>query len=239
MSLYLEELEMDAFEKYCERYISQKENNLINFYNNFRDLGFRLNESSEPYKSINQTKINLIKKVKKLIRNENRLNLNDIKNKRIKLSRKDMNETLALGSVFCKKFVEERIFKNMTEYEIKSFWQKYSVFEGDWLELAKRLLSITINKDILSPMEDDNGFRLNINNDNVKTIFYNLFENIVDPLEKYGIIIPNIKNEDLDINHYDINPINWNQNVFIEEKFIRVNIPKYYKNLKNLTFFYD
>lgn len=236
LSIRLEELELESFSKYCESYVNHFLNEANTFYEQFNTIGLQLNTNSNPYTNIRETRDNLIQKIKKIFKkykeDHQYLNINHIKNKKIKMTNDDLNKTLILGQKYAKDFIENKIFKYMNEDKRKQFWKNNSVFENDWAELTKKILATSINNDILVPIEnvDNRGFKLKINEEKLSSIFKNLFENINDPLDSFEIIEPHNKitefekvNDTIDINNLKHYKYDAEKYIFIDYDILKKN----------------
>ncbi len=79
----------------------------------------------------------------------------------IRLTRADLDATVARAGSEVKEFYSERILPKMTEVEREDLWRERALAVGDFDGLARRLLAETFSEGLLSPLEEtDRSLRL-------------------------------------------------------------------------------
>ena len=227
LSVYLENMEITEYKKYVTKVINEPIKVMEKMYKTYSPLGFSLDTRSETYKSLENTKKELIQKfdlvMKEHSHKKNIDNLFKMTGTKLKMTSEDINKIIQMGETYCKKYIEKNIFKYMKEKEIKLFWNDNLICENDWTGLTKELLKKTIDNNILIPIDnlDGNGFKLKIEHSSIRSLFGDLFSQIVEPLERYNIVNPNFKPKT--ISQKFIDPSNFDQEKYTCEKFIELN----------------
>ncbi|QKF93535.1 hypothetical protein QKU48_gp0077 [Fadolivirus algeromassiliense] len=176
----LERMEMDAFASQMRNRINMPLQNLLRFYDQFKDVALVPDNSKPPISNFNMTKNELNNRLTNIMMehwNNYNIKNNAYNADKIKLSRHDLLVTLETGKEMCRVFVTNKIYPRLTENEYHTFWNSKNLTENDWAGLAKYCLTTQFSNSISIPFEDtdSNGFHLVVEETYVSDFMRDLF----------------------------------------------------------------
>jgi len=185
----LEIFEMDAYRIKISHDIEIPSQQLINYYEQFNNVGMTQSCNGSPTKEFNVTKNKLTEQLNQKIQEHWKnysINNNIYSNQRVRLSRDELMITLETGKNICQLFVTSKIFPLLSPTEIKTFWASKNTAENDWIGLTKYCLTVQLGNAVLVPMEDidSTGFHLTISDVDFTDFIKDLFDGNPSDMQK-------------------------------------------------------
>ena len=193
----LEKLEMTAFTDQTRQRIGEPLKEVLNYYEQFREVGLTPNEGAVPIKGFAETKKQLNDKLDDITRKywdshhiKNTMNNRD----KVKMTRNDLVVAMERGTGLCRDFFTHNIAPRFgsNEDELK-FWSSKNLSPGDFMGLTKYCYETLFNGTITVPIEetDAGGFHLTIHEQHTGAFIKDLFDGEPeDGLQHVSVVNP-------------------------------------------------
>lgn len=191
----LEKMEMDAYAIQMKHRIEKPLEDLLEFYEQFKNVGMVCDHKKSPVKDYTITKEKLKEQLKEMT-NEYWNNYNikkHIDNKHlIKMTNDDLVIAMEIGVGMVQDFVSKQILPRLSINEQMQFWTSKNVIQNDWIGLVKYCYCVLFNNEIMTSIEevDVNGFHLVAKETNVASFIKDLFDGEPKDGLEYNAINP-------------------------------------------------
>lgn len=165
----LESLELELYNTYILELIEMPKKTLkLNFYGITKPMHLRYELSTEGTSMLDNITANLktaLKTALEIRRKSFKLESYNVNSNLIKMTRENLDQTLALATSLTKEFYTSYLFQYVTDTNYNYLFEKHGFVVDDWPALAKFHLASAFSNNLLTPLEDcDQSFKLQVKN---------------------------------------------------------------------------